>query len=167
MWVMANKAITKEARRAARVAAAVAQEELARRTRANVEDLATFFSARERADAVDGWLAERQQVLLEQAAQRRAEQRVACGRALRAMRDRGETLREIARMAGAAEKTVREMIREADAIPDGPGAAQGADPGSEPPAVGVEAQPEIGEVGRLVAEEGVAAGEGLAARTRS
>ena len=65
-WVMANKAITKEARRAARKAAAVAQEELARRTRANVENLATFFSARERADAVDGWLAERQQVLLEQ-----------------------------------------------------------------------------------------------------
>jgi hypothetical protein len=99
VWVMANKAITKEARRAARVAAAVAQEELARRTRANVEDLATFFSARSRADAVDGWLAERQQVLLEQAAQRRAEQRVARGRALRAMRDRGQTLREIARMA--------------------------------------------------------------------
>jgi predicted transcriptional regulator len=86
---------------------------------------------------------------------------------LRAMRDRGETLREIARMAGAAEKTVREMIREADAIPDGPGAAQGANPGSEPPAVGVEAQPEIGEVGRLVADEGVAAGEGLAARAQS
>jgi hypothetical protein len=70
-------------------------------------------------------------------------------------------------MAGAAEKTVREMIREADAIPDGPGAAQGANPGSEPPAVGVEAQPEIGEVGRLVAEESVAAGEGLAARAQS
>jgi hypothetical protein len=57
---MANKAITKEARRAARMAAPPAQEELARRTRANVENLATFFSARERADAVDGWLAERQ-----------------------------------------------------------------------------------------------------------
>jgi hypothetical protein len=53
---MANKAITKEARRAARAAAVAAQEELARRTRANVEDLATFFSARDRADAVEsGW----------------------------------------------------------------------------------------------------------------
>ncbi len=90
-----------------------------------------------------------------------------CGRALRAMRERGESVREIAGLAGVTEKTVRELIREADAIPDGPGAAHGADPGSEPPAVGVEAQPEIGEVGRLVAEEGVAVGEGLAARAQS
>jgi ribosomal protein L12E/L44/L45/RPP1/RPP2 len=30
------------------------------------------------------------------------------------MRDRGETLREIARMAGISEKAVRELIREAE-----------------------------------------------------
>ena len=118
MWFMGNKAISKEARRAAREAAAAAQEELARRTRANVEDLARFFSARERADGVDEWFAERQQALREQAAQRRGEQRVQCGLALRAMRDRGESLREVARMAGVAEKTARELIREADAAPD-------------------------------------------------
>ncbi|MDT5225345.1 MAG: hypothetical protein QOG19_2752 [Mycobacterium sp.] len=51
---MANTVISKQARRAAREAATAAQEQLVRRTRANVEDLATFFSARERADAVDG-----------------------------------------------------------------------------------------------------------------
>ncbi len=112
---MGNQAITKEARRAARSAAAASQEELARRTRANVEDLATFFSARERADAVDEWLAERQQALREQAAQRRGQQRVRCGRALHAMRERGESLREIARMSGVPDKTVRELIREAEA----------------------------------------------------
>ena len=84
---MANKAVTKEARRAARLAAAAAQDELLRRTRANVEDLAAFFTARERAEAVDEWLAERQQVLCEQAAARRSVQRVQCGRALR--RDAG------------------------------------------------------------------------------
>jgi hypothetical protein len=56
---MGNKAITKEARRAAREAAAASQEELARRTRANVEDLAAFFSAREREDALEAWLTER------------------------------------------------------------------------------------------------------------
>ena len=112
---MGNKAITKEARRAARSAAAASQEELARRTRANVEDLATFFSARERAEAVDEWLAERRQALREQAAQRRGQQRVQCGRALHAMRERGESLREIARMAGVPDKTVRELIREAEA----------------------------------------------------
>ncbi|MBY0443552.1 MAG: hypothetical protein K2Q25_15700 [Mycobacteriaceae bacterium] len=112
---MGNKAITKGARRAAREAAVAAQEELARRTRANVADLAVFFSARERADAVDEWLAERQQALWDQATQRRGEQRVQCGQALRSMRDRGENVREIARMTGVAEKNVRELIREADA----------------------------------------------------
>ena len=85
------------------------------RTRANVEDLAAFFSARERADSVDEWLSQRQQALREQAAQRRGEQRVLCGRALRAMRERGESVREIAGMAGVTEKTVRELIREAEA----------------------------------------------------
>ncbi len=93
---MGNKAVSKQARRAAREAAAAAQEEVIRRTKANVEDLAAFFDARDRADAVDEWLAERQQALAEQAAQRRAGQRLQCGTALRAMRDRGETLREIA-----------------------------------------------------------------------
>lgn len=110
MWFMANKAVTKQARRAARVAAAASQDELLRRTRANVEDLAAFFTAREHAEAVDDWLAERQQVLLEQAAERRGVQRVQCGRALRALRDQGQSLREIARMAGVAEKTARELI---------------------------------------------------------
>ena len=111
---MGNKAVSKEARRAAREAATAAQEEVIRRTKANVEDLAAFFDARERADAVDEWLAERQQALAEQTAQRRGAQRLQCGTALRAMRDRGETLREIARMAGISEKAVRELIREAE-----------------------------------------------------
>lgn len=95
---MGNKAVSKEARRAARKAAASAQEEVIRRTKANVEDLASFFDARDRADAVDEWLAERRQALAEQAAQRRSAHRVRCGTALRAMRDRGETLREVAHM---------------------------------------------------------------------
>lgn len=111
---MGNKAVSKEARRAAREAAAAAQEEIIRRTKANVEDLAAFFDARDRADAVDVWLAERQQVLVEQAAQRRCAHRLQCGAALRAMRDRGETLREIARMADLNEKAVRELIRETE-----------------------------------------------------
>ena len=112
---MATKAISKEARRAARAAAAASQEELARRTRANVEDLAAFFSARERAEAVDDWLAERQRALREQAEERRSAQRRQCGVALAAMRDRGESLREIAHMAAVSEKAVRDLIREAEA----------------------------------------------------
>ncbi len=123
---MGNKAVSKEARRAAREAATAAQEEVIRRTKANVEDLAAFFDARARADAVDEWLAERQQALGEQAARRRGAQRLQCGTALRAMRDRGETLREIARMAGISEKAVRELIREAESTEPAAAAAPAA-----------------------------------------
>ena len=80
---MGNKAVSKEARRTARQAATAAQDEVIRRTKANVEDLAAFFDARERADAVDAWLAQRQQALAEQAAARRAAIRLQCGTALR------------------------------------------------------------------------------------
>jgi len=119
---MANTVISKQARRAAREAASAAQDDVVRRTRANVEDLGRYFSARERVEAVDGWLAARQQVLHEDADRRRGTQRVVCGQALAAMRDRGEPLREIARMAKLSEKQARELIREAEA------AAQNATP---------------------------------------
>jgi hypothetical protein len=42
-----------------------------------------------------------------QADQRRAGQLRACGVALRAMKERGESVRDIARMAGISEKTPR------------------------------------------------------------
>lgn len=129
---MGNKAVSKEARRAAREAAAAAQEEVIRRTKANVEDLAAFFDARDRAEAVDVWLAERQQVLAEQAAQRRCAHRLQGGTALRAMRDRGETLREIARMAGISEKAVRDLIRETESS-EGSGELVAAVEAAEPP----------------------------------
>jgi hypothetical protein len=119
---MANAATTKAARRAAREAAVAAQEELARRTRANMEDLAVFFSARERADSVDQWLAERVAVLQSQAVARRDEHRRRCGLALRSMRDRGQSVREIAAMAGLGEKAVRDLIQMATA-------SNGAPPG--------------------------------------
>src|SRR5512139_1088122 len=103
---MANAATTKAARRAAREAAVAAQEELARRTRANMEDLAVFFSARERAESVDVWLAERVATLQAQADARRDEHRRRCAAALRSMRDRGQHVAEIARMAGVSDKAV-------------------------------------------------------------
>src|SRR5438874_10619192 len=111
---MASAATTKAARRAAGAAAVAAQAELARRTRANMEDLAVFFSARERAESVDDWLAERVAVLQSQAGERRDEHRRQCGIALRSMRDRGQSVREIAAMAGIGEKLVRELIRAAE-----------------------------------------------------
>jgi DNA-binding NarL/FixJ family response regulator len=110
---MASSATTKAARRAAREAVVAAQADLARRTRANMDDLAVFLSARQRADAVDDWFNERVAALKAQADERRAGQRRECGVALAAMRERGETVRDIARMAGISEKTVRELIRAA------------------------------------------------------
>jgi transposase len=76
-----------------------------------------------------GWPS-KEQALRERAAQQREAQRVVCGRALRAMRDRGKSLREIALMAGVAERTARKLIREADAAEE----AEGAE--SPPPAAG-------------------------------
>jgi hypothetical protein len=137
---MTNTTISKHARQAARKAAAAAAEELAARNRANVEDLARFFNAHERADGVDEWLAERQAALQEQARQRRSGFVRDGGLALRTMRDRGESLREIAAMTGLTEKKVRDAIRDAEAIvpvPDGESSPQTA----EVAARGVEAAP--------------------------
>lgn len=113
VWAMANTATTKAARQAARRATIAAQEQIAARTRANMEDLTLFFSARQRADAVDDWLTGKVAALQQQAQQRRADQLRECGAALAAIKRRGESVREIARLAGISEKAARELIRAA------------------------------------------------------
>ncbi|OBJ89852.1 hypothetical protein [Mycobacterium asiaticum] len=123
---MTNIAISKQARRAAQQATLAAQQELARRTRANMEDLALFFAAREREDKIEERWAERVAKLREEATRRRDEERVTSGRALAAMRDRGEALCEVAQMAGVTERTVRELIRAAKAA--GPAQPPSASP---------------------------------------
>ncbi|MDP7706896.1 MULTISPECIES: hypothetical protein [Mycobacterium] len=123
---MASGTVTKAARRAAREAAREAQDELRKRMQANTADLATYFSARERVEAVDEWFSERQATLVKQAAQRRSAQRLACGQALKSMRDRGVPVSEIARMAAIAEKTVRELVREAETGPEDAAGPAGA-----------------------------------------
>ncbi|OBK59450.1 hypothetical protein A5656_14585 [Mycobacterium gordonae] len=144
---MANTVISKAARRAARQAASAAQDEVVRRTRANVEDLGRYFSARERAEAVDGWLEARQQVLREDAQRRRGAQRVVCGQALAAMRDRGEPLREIARVADVSEKQARELIREAETAAQNAGPVVQDEPTTavQPPAADDAAAPPVAD----------------------
>ncbi|OBJ81291.1 hypothetical protein A9W97_26015 [Mycobacterium gordonae] len=157
---MANTVISKQARRAAREAASAAQDDVVRRTRANVEDLGRYFSARERVEAVDGWLAARQQVLREDADRRRGAQRVVCGQALAAMRDRGEPLREIARMAKLSEKQARELIREAEAAGQNatPAAGEESATAAQPPAGDdAAAQPAAVPAGGAVEANGAAA----------
>lgn len=114
---MATRTVTKAARAAAAAAAKEVQRELQERARGNTADLAKFLSAREREDAVDSWLVKHQQELVEEAQRRRSAERVEAGRALRSMRDRGESIVMIGRMAGISDKTVRELIRDADAAP--------------------------------------------------
>lgn len=151
---MGNGAVSKAARQAARKATSTAAEELARRTRANMGDLATFFAAREREEAVAGWLAAKVAGLREQAGARRDQQRRVCGVALGAMRDRGESVGEIARMAGVSENTVRELIRVAKQAP----AAKPADTEAEPePQAAAEPEPAVVVAPATTQEDTVAA----------
>jgi hypothetical protein len=97
-----------------------AQEELARRTRANAGDLVAFFSAKQRADEVDEWLQDRVKALHAQAEKRRAEEHQRCGAALRAIRARGESLVEITRITGIQQRAVRDLIKLAEQSPAAP-----------------------------------------------
>jgi anthranilate phosphoribosyltransferase len=142
-----TKSARTAARRVAREAATAAQEAIARRTRENTGDLASFFSAQERNRSVDEWLAERIAAVRVQGEDRRAEHRRAAGAALAAMRARGETVRDIAQMAGIGEKHARELMRfangcaaapagvaaDAGAGPEGDGAGETVQPGNGAP----------------------------------
>lgn len=113
--LMANKVSkSKSAVRAAREAVRASQKEVLERAARNAEDLAVFFSSRERLDGVDEWLEAKMVGLREQADSKRAEHRRTAGVALAALRDRGETLRDIARLTGVGEKALRELIRFAE-----------------------------------------------------
>ncbi|ULN44753.1 hypothetical protein MI149_30120 (plasmid) [Mycolicibacterium crocinum] len=141
---MTNKVSkSKSAVRAAREAVKASQKEVLERAARNAEDLAVFFSSRERLDAVDEWLDTKIAGLKEQADGKRAEHRRTAGLAVIALRDRGETLRDIARLTGVGEKALREWIRFAEssvaddatndeqpqggAVPEGSSVRDGAD----------------------------------------
>ncbi|MGY4646243.1 hypothetical protein [Mycobacterium sp. URHB0021] len=115
---MANKVSkSKSAVKAAREAVRASQREVLERAARNADDLAVFYSSQERLDAVDEWLESKTVALREQAEAKRAEHRRAAGAALRALRDRGETVRDIGRLAGITEKSARELIRRAEEAP--------------------------------------------------
>ena len=117
---MANKVSkSKTAVRAAREAVRAAQKDVLERAARNSEDLAVFFSSQERLAAVDDWLEAKIAGLREQADVKRAEHRRAAGLALTALRERGETVRDVAGLTGVGEKALRELIRLAEAS-DGP-----------------------------------------------
>jgi hypothetical protein len=89
-------------------AAAAAREA---RERANIGDLTEFTVRAAQIDEVDDWLAGRMQKLKADAERRRQAHRVAAGKALQAMRLRGETLTAIAAQTGLSLSRVREFLR--------------------------------------------------------
>lgn len=94
---------------------AAAAEERKRRELANVSDLTTFVVEAARLDGVDEWESERVAKVREEAERRRARHRVGAGRALQAMRFRGEALAAIAEQAGVSVAVVRGYLQAAAA----------------------------------------------------
>jgi hypothetical protein len=142
---MATTTSAKAARKAARESALAANADLARRTKLNVEDLTRFFASTSRADGVDEWLAAKVAALKEQAGRRREAERRQAGAALAAMRERGEQVRDIARLARISDKQVRELIRLAES---GPATAE---------AHGARAEASVGSAGTAAALDGAEA----------
>ena len=108
---------SKSAVKAAREAVRASQREVLERAARNADDLAVFYSSQERLNVVDDWLESKMAALREQAEAKRAGHRRAAGGALRALRDRGETVRDIAGLAGMTEKSARDLIRRAEEAP--------------------------------------------------
>ena len=81
------------------------------RERANIGDLTEFTVRAAQADEVDAWLAGRIEKLKAEAERRRHTHRIAAGKALQAMRLRGESVSAIATQTGLSLGRVREFLR--------------------------------------------------------
>jgi hypothetical protein len=89
------------------------------RERANIGDLTEFTVRAAQADEVDDWLAARIEKLKAEAERRHQGHRVAAGKALHAMRLRGQSVSAIAAQIGLSISRVREfLLVAADAEPD-------------------------------------------------
>lgn len=124
------------------------------RERANLTDLTEFMVQAAHLEQVDERVAERIEKVKSEGEQRRHRHRVAAGRALHAMRMRGEPVAAIARQTGLSQGQVREFVRigaeaEADAQA-GDGSVVGSQPSSPVPSgdgAGPVEQPATGAFG--------------------
>ena len=91
----------------------------------NREDMVAFLVAEQKLSAVSEWEAERHAHVRLEADQRRAEQRLEGARALARMRDRGETVADIAQLGGCSGKLVRRYLKELQAAVSVSGTASG------------------------------------------
>jgi len=125
-------ATSKQQARSRLVQARAAAAERAAAERQNIDDLAEFMCQVGKADEVDAWLAARIDKARQEADARRRRHRVAAGKALAAMRSRGESVVSIAGQAGISAPKVRDYLQLA-ATDEAAGA--GEDPAQEPPDV--------------------------------
>jgi hypothetical protein len=130
--------------------AAAARE---KRERANLTDLTEFTVRMAQVDEVDDWFAGRVEKLKEEAERKRLSHRRAAGKALHAMRLRGETMASISVTTGLSVSRLRELMKYAsedhvDASPgaDGPDAEVVPLPNRAEPS-GVDATPQDSAVG--------------------
>lgn len=126
--------------------AAAARE---RRERANLTDLTEFTVRMAQVDEVDAWYATRVEKLKDEAERRRLAHRSAAGKALHAMRLRGETMPSISSSTGLSVSRLRELMKYAsedrteEAAPaDGPDATVVALPNRAPEEAGDDAPSE-------------------------
>ena len=101
-----------DVRRKVRDAQAQVNRERLKRESDNREDMVAFLVAEQKLSAVSQWEAERHAQVRLEAEQRRAEQRLEGARALARMRDRGETVADIAQLGGCSVKLVRRYLKE-------------------------------------------------------
>lgn len=81
------------------------------RERANLSDLTEFTVRLAEVEAVDDWLAGRIEKLKGEAASKRQGHRRAAGKALHAMRLRGETMASISALTGLSVSRLRELMK--------------------------------------------------------
>ncbi|WP_141244933.1 hypothetical protein [Mycobacterium intracellulare] len=81
------------------------------RERANLSDLTEFTVRLAEVDAVDDWLAARIEKVKGEAAGKRQAHRRAAGKALHAMRLRGETMASISGLTGLSVSRLRELMK--------------------------------------------------------
>ena len=114
-----------DVRRKVRDAQAQVNRERLKRESDNREDMVAFLVAEQKLSAVSEWEAERHAQVRLEAEQRRAEQRLEGARALARMRDRGETVADIAQLGGCSVKLVRRYLKELQSAAPVSGTASG------------------------------------------
>jgi hypothetical protein len=122
----------------------------------NREDMVAFLVAEQKLNAVSEWEAERHTQVRAEAEQRRAEQRLEGAGALARMRERGETVADIAQLGGCSVKLVRRYFKELQSTAPVSGTASGNGSrtlGSDGSAVSSDVSQALGGRGADTADE--------------